>query len=76
MIKLEMKETVSYQIGIYTTVTDTLIFESEEDLKQNLLEYESFKGDYLNEDDINELLQTGYSENKYLKITLRILERS
>ncbi|WP_300702640.1 hypothetical protein [uncultured Brachyspira sp.] len=76
MIKLEIKETVSYQIGIYTTVTDTLIFESEKDLKKYLLEYESFKGDYLNEDDINELLQTGYSKNEYLKITLRILERS
>lgn len=34
MIKLEIKETVSYQIGIYTTETDTLIFESEKDLKK------------------------------------------
>lgn len=76
MIKLEIKETVS-DIGIYATeTTDTLIFESEKDLKKYLLEYESYKGDYLNEDDINELLQTGYSENEYLKITLRILERS
>lgn len=76
MITVLVKETVSYQIGIYTTETDTLIFESEKDLKKYLLEYESFKGDYLNEDDINELLQTGYSKNEYLKITLRILERS
>ena len=76
MITVLVKETVSYQIGIYTTVTDTLIFESEKDLKKYLLEYESFKGDYLDEDNINELLQTGYSKNKYLKITLRILERS
>lgn len=76
MITVLVKETVSYQIGIYTTVTDTLIFESEKDLKKYLLEYESFKGDYLNKDDINELLQTGYSKNEYLKITLRILERS
>ena len=76
MITVLVKETVSYQIGIYTTETDTLIFESEKDLKKYLLEYESFKGDYLNKDDINELLQTGYSKNEYLKITLRILERS
>ena len=42
MITVLVKETVSYQIGIYTTVTDTLIFESEKDLKKYLLEYEKF----------------------------------
>lgn len=76
MIKLEIKETVSYQIGISTTETDTLIFESEKDLKIYLLEYETFKGDILDEDFIDQLLETGYNESEYMKISLRILERS
>lgn len=76
MIKVKIEETVSYEIGRYTTVTDIITFENEDDLKEYLLDYQFHNGDYLDEEDINELLKKGYNEVEYLKVTLKILERN
>lgn len=76
MIKVKIEETVSYEIGRYTTVTDINTFENEDDLKEYLLDYQFYNGNYLDEEDINELLKKGYNEVEYLKVTLKILERN
>lgn len=76
MIKVKIEETVSYEIGRYTTETNIETFENEDDLKEYLLDYQFYNGDYLDEEDINELLKTGHNEVEYLKVTLKILERN